>query len=388
MTDVELQVAEDFKNQRITRQQFLFKATVLGFSLSTISTIIAACGGGSSGGQNSVTWVSPRGTLEVIDDYPYWVAKHFDWFGDIKTFLEPGPQEATATTKLVATNKADMGYPSPGVFSLALEAEVPLISVFNVEDLDTFNFAFPKGRGYTNLEELAGKRIVLGSAGWEAICDPEFAQLGIDPSSNNYVEAGETWGQALAQGKADAALSWEGLRAQWKGQGLDFDYLLGKNFSRFPANSFVVREADLEDEALRDLYTRYLQGWAMGLEFAHRNPRAATQITMKQFPALKKQMTPSVAVESLMQLDFIRRGDWKNRKGWGWHTFKSYGVFFETIAELGQVAKKFDPSKVLSNNLISGANEFDSEEIRKATKEFQLAPEYEEVNVEEIARNI
>ena len=58
-----------------------------------------------------------------------------------------------------------------------------------------------------------------------------------------------------------------GLRAQWKGQGLDFDYLLGKKFSKLPANSFIIRKADFRGCAKRKLYDHYLQGWATGLEF-------------------------------------------------------------------------------------------------------------------------
>ena len=95
------------------------------------------------------------------------------------------------------------------------------------------------------------------------------------------------WGQALGQGQGDAALCWEGLRAQWDGQGLTFDYLLPYDFSRLPANSFVIRrKADAEDAAKKPLFEAYLRGWAMGLEFGHQNPRAATQIVLEQFPAL------------------------------------------------------------------------------------------------------
>ena len=32
---------------------------------------------------DTVRWVSPRGTVEVLDDYPYWVGKKFGYFGDI-----------------------------------------------------------------------------------------------------------------------------------------------------------------------------------------------------------------------------------------------------------------------------------------------------------------
>ena len=94
---------------------------------------------------NTVRWVSPRGTIEVLDDYPYWVGKKFGYFGDIATTLEPGPSDATATVKLVDQKQADMGYPSPGVFSLALEQGIPLVSVFHMGGSDVFDIAFRKG---------------------------------------------------------------------------------------------------------------------------------------------------------------------------------------------------------------------------------------------------
>ncbi len=76
---------------------------------------IAAFGGlggvPSAFAADTVRWVSPRGTIEVLDDYPYWVAKKYGYFGDIETTLEPGPSDATATVKLVDQNQADMGYP-------------------------------------------------------------------------------------------------------------------------------------------------------------------------------------------------------------------------------------------------------------------------------------
>ena len=275
--------------------------------------------------------MSPRGTLEVLDDYPYWVAKKFGYFGDIETTLEPGPLDATACVKLVDQNQADMGYPSPGVFSLGLAQGMPLVSVFEMGAADVFDFAFRKGEAPKDLKDLKGKTIALGSAGWQAICDPMLQAAGVDiRSRSNMSRPATSWGTAVAQNKADAALSWEGLRAQWKGQGLDFDYLIGRNFSKLPANSFVIRKADFEDAAKKDLYARYLRGWAMGLEFGHLNPRAATHIAMQQFPGLATQMKPPVATESMMQLANVFRGDFADRKGWGWHDEAAWNLFFKT----------------------------------------------------------
>src|SRR5688500_5196349 len=240
-----------------------------------------------------IRWVSPRGTVEVLDDYPYWVAKKFGYFGDLETTLEAGPSDATATVKLVDQNQADVGYPSPGVFSLALAQGIPLVSVFHMGGSDVFEFAFRKREAPQDLKALEGKTIVLGSAGWQSIADPMLKEARVDITTVKYVDAGwPTWGTALAQGKGDAGIAGEGLRAQRTGQELDFDYSRGRNSSKRPANSFVMRRADFEDPAKKDLYARYFQGWAAGLEFGKHNPRAATQIVMEQFPGLSSQMTP------------------------------------------------------------------------------------------------
>ena len=79
------------------------------------------------------TWISPRGTLEVLDDFPYWSAKkmgYFDGLG-VKTEMQPGPSDGTATVKFVDVGQADMGFPSPGVFSFALQNGMKLKSVFH-----------------------------------------------------------------------------------------------------------------------------------------------------------------------------------------------------------------------------------------------------------------
>ena len=146
------------------------------------------------------------------------------------------------------------------MFSLGLEQGIPIVSVFHMGGSDVFDFAFRKGEKPKSIKDLEGKTILFGSAGWQSICDPMLYAAGVDIKTIKYVEAGwPTWGTALKAGKGDSALCWEGLRAQWKGQGLDFDYILGKDFSKLPANSFIIRKADFEDAAKQKLYARYLK---------------------------------------------------------------------------------------------------------------------------------
>lgn len=357
----------------------------IGAGGATAAALGGALGPSTALASGAVRWVSPRGTIEVLDDYPYWVAKEFGYFGDIETSLEPGPSDATATVKLVDQGQADMGYPSPGVFSLGLAQGIPLVSVFHMGGSDVFDFAFRQGERPGAVNGLEGKTVLLGSAGWQSICDPMLHAAGVDISKINYVAAGwPTWGTALAAGQGDAALAWAGLRAQWKGQGLDFDYLIGKDFSQLPANSFVIRKSDFDDMSMRGLYTDYLRGWAMGLEFGRMNPRAATEIVMNQFPGLGSQMTPSVATESMMQLADVFAGRWDERGMWGFHLESSWQLFFDAGKEIGQIEADIDLASVISNDLVPGANDFDSARVEADASGFALSADYEAVDVEAI----
>jgi NitT/TauT family transport system substrate-binding protein len=362
---------------RISRRGLVKGAAALGVggvALQALerSNIVAA-----QPADNLIRWVSPRGTIDVLDDYPYHVAMKMGYFGDIKTTLEPGPIEATAGTKAVDTGQSDVAYPSPGVFSLMIEQGSPLISVFEMGAYDVFDFAFPKGKAPASVKDLEGMTVALGSAGWQGIANPEVAQAGGDPTKVNYVDAGQTWGQILAQGQADAALSWEGLRAQWAAIGLDFDYILGKEWSKFPANSFVIRRADFEDASLADIYGRYFRAWAQGLEFGYNNPVAAVQITFESLPALSEVFeNKQDAVASMWELAQVYRGDWATRQGWGWHSEEGWDLFLKTTYDIGQLTKELTAKDVLSNDWIAAANDFDHDAVKQAATSYALTGDF------------
>lgn len=331
------------------------------------------------------TWISPRGTLEVVDDYAYWSAKKMGYFGDLDIVIQPGPSDGTATVKFVAVGQADMGYPSPGVLSFAIENKMDLVSVFNVGAVDVFDFAFRKGEGVTDLRELEGKTVLLGSAAWKSITNPMFAAAGADISKIKYIEAGwPQWGTVLASGRGDAALAWEGLRADWEGKGLKFEYWLGQKHSRFPANVFVVRRSDFEDPRRRAFIVKYLRAWAMGLEFGYQNPRAATEIVFEQFPIVERNLGPDLGTESQMQLAAVFRGDMSKRQGWGWHDMAKWNLFFNTLSKIGQISSPVDVPSVIKNDLIAAVNDFDKAKVKADADGFKLSKEMAAVDVNAI----
>ncbi len=353
-------------------------ATTLGGSALLPETAAAA---------DTFTWISPRGTLEVLDDYPYWVGKAMGYFGDLDTKMEPGPSDGTATVKFVAVGQADMGFPSPGVFSFALENDMNLVSVFNMGAVDVFDFAFRPGEGVKDLKELEGKTVMLGSAAWQAITDPMFAAAGADPKKIKYLEGGwPQWGTVLASGQGDAALAWEGLRADWEGKGLKFEYWLGVDHSNFPANSFVVRQSDLDDAERKKFLEEYLRGWAMGLEFGFQNPRAATELVFKQFPIVKKNLGTELGTESMMQLANVFRGDMSKRAGWGDHDMSKWNLFFKTLHDIGQVKKPVDVEKVVTNQFVAAANDFDKAKVKADADNYKMSDEMAAVDIDAITK--
>lgn len=333
------------------------------------------------------TWISPRGTLEVLDDYPYWIGKKMGYFDDldVEIAMEPGPSDGTATVKFVDVGQADMGFPSPGVFSFAIENGMNLKSAFHMGAKDTFSLAFRKGEGTNDLKTLEGKKILLGSAAWQSIVDPMLAVQGVDVSKVTYVEAGwPTWATALKAGQGDAALSWEGLRAEWIGTGLEFEYWLGVQHSPLFANTFVVRASDLEDPDRKAFLDKYLRAWAMSLEFGYLNPRAAVEAVFEQFPTLASNIGPELGVTSILQQIAVFRGDMDQRAGWGDHNMAAWQTFFDEIHKLGQISSPVRAEDVCTNECVATANDFDHDKVKADADGYELSDEFTAIDVDAV----
>lgn len=362
----------------LTRRQLL-QVTASGVIVSGLGTSRAL----AEPYDGAFTWISPRGTLEVLDDYGFWIGKKMGYFDGLDVEMQPGPSDGTATVKFVDVGQADMGFPSPGVFSFAIENGMNLKSVFHMGALDTFSLAFRKGEGPADIKGIEGKTILLGSAAWQPIVDPMLAAQGVDISTITYIEAGwPTWGTALAAGQGDAALSWEGLRAEWISTGLEFEYWLGVQNSPLPANTFVIRAADLEDADKKAFLEQYLRGWAMGMEFAEHNPAAAVQAVFEEFPTLASNLGPELGLMSIVQQMNVFRGDMSKREGWGWHDMASWQQFFDLSAQIGQNSKPIQASEVCSNELIPAANDFDHDKVKADAAAAEVNADLAAVDVE------
>jgi NitT/TauT family transport system substrate-binding protein len=216
-----------------------------------------------------------------------------------------------------------------------------------------------------------------------------LAVQGVDISKVKYLEAGwPTWATALQAGQGDAALSWEGLRAEWIAKGLDFEYWLGVQKSPLFANTFAIRAADLEDADKTEYLGKYLRGWAMGMEFAYHNPRAAVEIVFEQFPTLASSLGPEIGTVSILQQLAVNRGDMSKRAGWGDHDMAKWQTFFDSIYKLGQVTKQFKAEDIATNELVAAANDFDVAKVKADADAYALTEPFAALDIENIKAHL
>jgi len=384
-----MKMFENKKNINICRRRFL-KVTGSGVIATSVGGVsaLSSLNANATPFDRKFTLVSPRGTIDVVDDYPYWIAKEMGYFGNLDTTMEPGPSDGNTAISLVASNLVDAGFPPPGAFSYALNNNLDFLSVWGSGAYDLFNFAFRKGEGVKDIKELEGKTILLGSAGWKSICDPMLASAGVDPRSINYIEAGwPNWGFTLRDGQGDACLAWEGLRADWEGKGLQLDYWLGRKSSPLPSNSIVVRRRDTVNRDRNKFLKKYFRGWAMGSEFAERNPRAATQIVFNALPKVRENLGPKFATESLMQIHQTFKGNMAKREGWGHHDLAQWNYYFKLLKKIGQSDINVNVKRVISNEFVSHANNFNKEKVYADADTYKLSAEMKNVDTRLIKKN-
>jgi NitT/TauT family transport system substrate-binding protein len=293
-----------------------------------------------------------------MDDYALHTAIEMGYFEEmgLEVTLEPGPTDGAASTKFVAEGKAGISPPSPGVLASSIEAGVAVKGIYNLIAGQLFNFAVATDSDISSIADLEGKSIALGSIAWRSIVDPILAEAGVDLDSVTYIEAGAQYGQAVMLGEADAALGWEGMRAQWAGQGIDVKWVLGRDFSVQPSNTLVVAVADLETAEGVDKWTRFLKGLVMGEEFARANPACSAQITYGRLPDMA--------------------GD-----GWGWHSPEGWTEYLSIAEDIGLTSSVLDIDEVFTNELLKEANNVDVDSVKADAAACELNSDFATLKV-------
>jgi NitT/TauT family transport system substrate-binding protein len=355
---------------------------ILAFVL-TAGALVFAGGQKEPTALTKMTFITPRGTIEVMDDYNLWVAIEMGYFKELglDVVMEGGPGEAFAPTKFVDQKQADVGYPSPGILTSSVDTGMDVVMVYEMMIDQVFGFAVRKDSPIKSIKDFPGKTMSVWDVGWQAIIDPILIEAGIDPKSITYVAVGAQWGQAVSQGKADIALMWKGQGPQWDSIGLGLRYFKGEDFSKMPANGYCARKSDLKDPAKKALLVKFLKGTSMGIHFARSNPRAAAQIVYSKFAAVREQMKPELALKSMQELHWGYTAGVRKGQGYGWFEMNGWKTYLDIISKLGQTKRLLTLEETVTNELIKEANAFDHAKVERDAKNFKLNDVWKDVPV-------
>jgi NitT/TauT family transport system substrate-binding protein len=356
-------------NAQLSRRSFL------GWSAATAVGVASARWWFNAAGmeRTAVSWLSPRGTLAVVDDYPIWVAVglgymqrlgvNVNMLGDVNDSLLPSKEPPARS----------ISFPSPARLVSGADRGGRLRSIFQLCSGSVFGFATRKGGAIRRPQDLAGAAIAVGDPSWLEIVNPLLFEAGVDPRSTRMVAYGADWLKAASSGKADAALSWPGLERSPDGKGLR--HLVGDRWSQLPANGYAVDAPERLGEAQVDGLTRFLRGLVMGLEFAQENPRAAAQITYRSAPGLASVMSAQATVDALGVTSTVYSSGRRRGLPWGIHEPARWQRYLAAARQLG-MAKPLDPASVYTNALITAANSVDFSAVRLNAATFELDSDF------------
>ena len=382
---------EEHSEKGVSRRELLKRGAVAGVGFTALAGLNIETAGARTRGGDNVRWVSPRGSLEVMDDYNLVIPIVMGYYKPLNINLKLFPGDASGNLPQVAAKQYDMGYASPGVLTASVEAGVPVTSIWEMIPSQVFDFVLPTGSKIKNPRQLRGKTIALYNIGWKAIVDPMLAEVGINPKTVKYREFGPQWNQAVALKLADAGLSWEGLRAQLEGTAAFFgsgnaglEFLIGSQWgSKGSSNSYQVRSSDLNDAHKVDVYRRLLAGSVMGFEFCRYNPRAAAQIVYEQYPGMQSVITPQVAVNSLVQLASLYSSSRRQPPHlYGYHYPVAWTKYLNTVYKLGQTKTHLAASAVLTNKFVKPADaKADKARARRDAAKFKLSAAFKKTTL-------
>jgi NitT/TauT family transport system substrate-binding protein len=158
--------------------------------------------------------------------------------------------------------------------------------------------------------------------------------------------------------------------------------------SKFPANDEILKKSELSDPQKRKLFAQYARGLAQAYAFTYANPRAAAQIVDEAFPSIAASGTPAQRTEYIVQLSNTTRGPYTDTKGSGYQHIPQYQAFFDVALKTGTISKPIDASRVVLNDLVPEANDFDHAAVKAQAEAYPLSDAYKSVEIAEIcARN-
>lgn len=332
------------------------KALILLLALVLVFSLVS-CGKkskGSSGDLIPVKYVVPRST-ECLDDAHFWAAVKMGYFEEEGLDVSIEQSVGTTDVKMVSVGQAEFACPSPMGLMTAIENEMPLISVYQIDTTQIYGICVPEDSDMHEVGDIANKTVVLGDASWQAEFEVFLPSFGVAKEDVSYVVGGENRAQMVDMGRADCVWTWEKEYQLWQAQGMKLRYISFQEAYPACANSLICTTDTLKNNP--DLIVKFCKAYSKGLIFCKENPLAAADIVCKQFPSLN--LTAEQALPAIHGLVNITNDIHTETYGYGWHDEYEWQLNEDGAIATGIVTQDIPVTEYYTNELVEAINDFD-----------------------------
>ena len=321
------------------------------------------------GRMDYVKYVLPR-SIEALDEADVWSAVYLGYFEeeDIDLIVEMAISQNAI--KMVASGQADICIPNPAQLLTAQQADMDLVSVFQLNVNNIYGVAVRADSGIETWADLEGKTMAVPSSTSYTTMNPILISAGVDPSTVTYVPVADQRAAMLNSGEVDAAYTWQKEWQQWQAQGIDLKFLDANEVLENCGNSVCVTPEFLESN--RDLLVRFLRAMSKGLYFAKCNPEAAAAIVVARFPSLG--LTAEQAYPAIQGLVNITNDENTETNGYGYYDMDRWQTCLEWAIQMEQVSEDnpIELTSFLTNELLEEVNNFDRSEVEEDAANFDV----------------
>jgi NitT/TauT family transport system substrate-binding protein len=349
------------------------KATVTR-TLAVVLVGLVALALGACGGQGAklkdVTLVIPVAEMGV----PYAdfiIADQVGYFAEeglnVKIELQSG---VTDGLKAVYAGKAQFAFAAPDVVMTSWTKDLPSVVVFGSVQKYQFGFATPADSGITDVKGLKGKSIGLAGAGTDTIAIPILEAAGLTQKDvDMQVLPFASRAATLDQKKIDSVLTWDTEVAEWRSKGMKVNFIPGGDLLPYMGNGLTTSEQVIKDNP--KLVEGFLRATAKAMVFAQANPDVTMQIIKKKYPeAVKDDAGARAVLDAAIAREHSKFTD---QNGLGWLRADAWDQQQQGMLKLKLIDKTTPVDKIISNQFITAANNFDHAKVQKQAQDYKVS---------------
>lgn len=338
-------------------------ATTAATTVTTTSGTTAASAVASTGAKRKdIVRVGFPAAIASMTWSPLIVAKMNGYFADEGIEIAMEQSYSSSATKMVAAGQAEFSLPGPHLTAAGIDGGMKIVSVFQLYPADIFGFAVREDSGIKTIADLAGKKIGTMTVTTANQVIPILEAGGVDPKSVTMVPVADARVQMLTEKSVDACWTWDGEWQQWQAEGMKISYVSGDSVYKSASNSVIANTDFVKN--FPDITERFLRALSKGMYFCYANPRAAADITLKEWTSIKINLDQA---EKIMKtaINFMTGGkDVMEGKTIGQHKQSSWELLMKDYVKMGIVKAAVPLDKCYTNQFIEKINNWDRETVK------------------------